>query len=197
LIDNTNLFLKDKAIKSAIRYSIDIIEEGEYENLNKIRSLVEDALCKDIKMDLGLDYFNNLSSRLKKIMSQGDIRVPTYYPQFDEYINGGFPPFTLSVILAKIHGFKSNTLANFAARQVLNGLNVVLTSLEMSEYAFAQRFDSIFTDLNINRIYTSRKVTKELAKKLKEIKNKEGRGNLFISAVEPSPVGNCLIKRLP
>jgi len=33
-------------------------------------------------------------------------RIKTYFPAFDEIINGGFPPKTLSVFVAKIHGFK-------------------------------------------------------------------------------------------
>ena len=89
-------------------------------DLELIRAKVEEALCKDLKVDLGLDYFQDLSSRLSRIFNATDIRIPTYYPTFDEFINGGFPPYTLSVICAKIHGFKSNTMANFAARQVLH-----------------------------------------------------------------------------
>jgi hypothetical protein len=44
-------------------------------------------------------------------------------------------------------------MANFAARQVLNGFNVVLMTLEMSEDMFAQRFDAIYSKLDINRMY--------------------------------------------
>lgn len=74
----------------------------------------------------------------------------------------------------------SNTMANFAARQVLNGHNVVILTLEMSQDAFAQRFDGIYSGFNVNRMYLSRGQRRELARKLGEIKNTENRGNLFI-----------------
>jgi KaiC. len=160
--------LKEQAVKNAIIESVDIVENVE--RRPEIREKIETALTKDIRIDLGLDYFGDLGDRLRRIFTASDIRIPTYYPQFDEYINGGFPSFTLSVLTARIHGFKSNTMANFAARQVLHGHNVVVMTLEMAQDAFAQRFDSIYTGLDINRIYTSNSDRNRLARKLAEVK---------------------------
>jgi replicative DNA helicase len=151
LVKNTNIYLKDQAIKKALVESINDVENQA--PLDNIRKRIEDALCKDLKIDLGLSYFRELGERLRRIFTATDTRIKTYYPTLDELLNGGFPPFTLSVLVAKIHGFKSNTMANFAARQVLNGHNVVLLTLEMSEDMFAQRFDAIYSRLDINRIY--------------------------------------------
>jgi replicative DNA helicase len=117
--------------------------------------------------------------RLRKIFTATEQRIPTYFPAFDELINGGFPPLTFNVLTAKIHGGKSNTMANFAARQVLNGHNVVLLTLEMSEHAFAQRFDSILTGLDMNRMYLQGKIEVELVRRLNEIKH-DNLGQLFI-----------------
>jgi replicative DNA helicase len=178
LVDQTNDFLKEQAVKNAIIESVDIVEDKE--RRPEIRQKIENALTKDIKIDLGLDYFGDLGDRLTRIFTASDIKIPTYYPQFDEYLNGGFPPFTLSVLTARIHGFKSNTMANFAARQVLHGHNVVLMTLEMAQDAFAQRFDSIYTGLDINRIYVSNTFKNRLTRKLAEVKAQEGRGSLLI-----------------
>ena len=177
LVEQTNTYLKDQAIKKAMLDSVSVIDS--HDNLDIIRQKVEDALCKDLKVDLGLNYFEQLGERLRRIFTATDIRIPTYYPKFDEIINGGFPPFTLSVILAQIHGMKSNTMINWASRQVLHGHNVVLLTLEMSEDMTAQRFDSIYSRLDINRMYHGELKT-ELARKLKEIKRTQNRGNLFI-----------------
>ena len=105
LFDETNKYLKDKAIKSAILESVEIINQNPDDRV-KIREIVESALCKDLKIDIGLDYFNTLGERLKRIFATSLNRIPTYYPQFDEYLNGGFPPFTFSVVVARVHGFK-------------------------------------------------------------------------------------------
>lgn len=349
LLQQTNNYLKNQAIKTALLDSVDIVERGQ--NIELVRENVEKALTKDLKINLGLNYFNQLGERLTKIFNATDNnRMPTYYSSLDELINGGFPPFTLSVICARIHGFKcvnkntkitiknkktefiediriqeffdrfdsinkhiiendaifgleglkkkytiridkesriisnyqvftdkgfididyaiktiplkkyiiyftsgniiecadkhafidieynkitadklnigdlikvnyiddgfdeifniieteeyeemydlslsnhhlyytngilshnSNTMANFAARQVLNGHNVVLLTLEMSEDMFAQRFDSIYSLLDINRMYLGDN-KRELMRKLGSIKRTENRGELII-----------------
>lgn len=178
LVKESNSYLKEQALKNAILESANIVEDPE--KRLEIKDKIETAIIKDLKMDLGLDYFGDLGSRLRRIFTASDERIPSFFPMFDEYINGGFTPFTLSVLTARIHGFKSNTMANFAARQVLNGYNVVIMTLEMAQDAFAQRFDSIFSQLDINRIYLSNENRRRLARKLAELKETDGRGSLYI-----------------
>lgn len=178
LLEQSNDYLKEKALKNAVLESIDELEDPE--RRNAIRDRVESALIKDLKIDLGLQYFTDLGVRLTRIFSASDIRVPTFFPIFDEFINGGFPPFTLSILTAKIHGGKSNTMANFAARQALNGLNPVVISLEMGQDAFAQRFDGIYSCLDINRMYISRSYRRRLKDILVAIKATEDRGEVYI-----------------
>jgi replicative DNA helicase len=188
LFNNTNEYLKEKSIKKAILSSVDIINKKE--NLGDIRKVVEDALCKDLKIDLGLDYFKSMNTRLERLFQEGEKRIPTGFYTLDEFINGGFTPYTLSIFVAKTHGGKSNFLANMASRQVLMGYNVVLVSLEMSEDAFSQRFDSIYSLLDINKIYRDKHTKMQLIKKLNEVKQKENRGNLFIKEM---PTGKATI----
>lgn len=189
LFDSTNDYLKEKAVKKSILSSVDVVNSGE--DISSIRHLVEDALCKDLKIDLGTDYFGELAERLARVMGPGQPKVPTGFPVFDEYISGGLPPYTLSIILAKIHGCKSAFLANMSARQVLMGKNVVLVSLEMSEDAFAQRFDAIFSLLDINKMYREKPLKKRLIKTLGELKKTEGLGRLFIKQY---PTGKATIE---
>jgi replicative DNA helicase len=178
LLEQTNDYLKEKALKQAIIDSVDEVEDPE--RRPTIQKRIENALIKDIKIDLGLDYFGNMGERLRRIFTATEDRIPTYFPAFDEIINGGFPALTFNVFTAKIHGGKSNTMANFAARQVLNGHSVVLLTLEMSEDAFAQRFDSILTGLDMNRMYLSREYRRKLFGSLREIKRGDNIGKLFI-----------------
>lgn len=180
LMEQTDAYLRDKAIKDAIRRSVDVIENGE--NTTDIRTMVENALCRTIDINLGLDYFGDMGNRLHKMFTDDTQRVPTYFPVFDEFINGGFPPKTLSVFVAKVHGFKSNVMANMIARQVLNGHDVALASLEMSEDMFAQRFDGIYTQLDINRFYFNQRLQSQLVERLRNVKATEGRGQLYIKS---------------
>ena len=176
LLEQSNDYLKEKALKTAIVESVDEVEDPE--RRNQIRDRIESALVKDLKIDLGLHYFQHLRDRLRRIFTASEDRIPSGFPIFDEFINGGFPPFTLSILTARIHGFKSNTMANFAARQVLAGYNPVVVSLEMAEDAFAQRFDGIYSCLD--KIYISQTYKRRLMDKLREVKATENRGELFI-----------------
>ncbi len=189
LMEQTDVYLRDKAIKDAIRRSVDVIENNE--NTHDIRTMVENALCRTIDVDLGLNYFGDLGPRLHRMFTDDAQRVPTYFPIFDEFINGGFPPKTLSVFVAKIHGFKSNVMANMIARQVLNGHNVMLASMEMSEDMFAQRFDGIYSQLDINRFYFNQRLQSQLVERLRNVKSTEGRGQLYIKAF---PTGKASVK---
>ena len=180
LMTQTDLYLKDKAIKDAVRKSVECIDQRE--DTGEIRKMVESALCRTINIDLGLNYFGDLGPRLTRMFTDENQRLKTYFPAFDEIINGGFPPKTLSVFVAKIHGFKSNVMANMIARQVLNGKNIALASLEMSEDMFAQRFDGIYSLLDINRFYFNRRLQRQLIERLSAIKAMPGRGNLFIKS---------------
>ena len=189
LFNETNKYLKEQAIKKAIIESVDIIDKKG--NTESIRESIEIALSKDLKIDLGLKYFEDLGERLRRIFTTSTVRVPTYFPVFDEFIAGGFPPFTLSVLVARIHGFKSNLLANIAARQVMHGKNVVLMTLEMAQDAFAQRFDSILSLMDINRMYLSDSNKKKLLKSLIDIKKNDNRGELYIKQF---PTGEASVR---
>ncbi len=171
LLDSTNDFLKNQAIKSAIIESVDIIDESK--NYELVRKKIEDAISKDLKMNLGLLYFSEINERFKRIYEKTTIKVPTGFYNLDEYINGGFPPYTLSVFAAKIHAGKSNLMANMASRQVMMGYNVAIMTLEMSEDAFAQRFDSIYSLMDINRIYDENKFSSFKRSWLKNIIEKK------------------------
>jgi hypothetical protein len=117
------------------------------------------------------------------------MRLKTGFPVVDEFINGGFPPKTLSVFVAKIHGFKSNVMANMISRQVMNGHNIALATLEMSEDMFAQRFDGIYSLLDINRFYFNDRLKRDLVTRLRVLQDLPTRGNLYIKSF-PTGKGN-------
>ena len=188
LMSQTDAYLRDKAIKDAVRRSVNIINANE--DTYDIRTLVEQALCRTIDTNIGMNYFGDLGPRLQRMFTDETQRLKTYFPAFDEMINGGFPPKTLNVFVAKVHGFKSNVMANMIARQVLNGKNIALASLEMSEDMFAQRFDGIYSLLDINRFYFNRRLQGELVRKLRDIKENPDRGNLYIKAF---PTGKATV----
>lgn len=188
LRDQINDFLKEKALKEAVLKVVDIINDQEQRG--QIEEIIKSALIKDLNIDMGTKYFGDFQERFRKIFNATQRYIPTGYPILDEFLNGGFIPLSLSVITAKVHMGKSNLMANFAARQVMNGFNPVVVTLEMSEEAFAQRFDSILNIMDINKMYTNKKSKAKLIRSMKDLYRTEGRGEIFIKQF---PTGKATI----
>jgi hypothetical protein len=195
IFDKTNEYLKDRALKTAILESVEVINKGDASDNGLIQKYIEEAICKDLKIDLGLEYFSTSKLRLKRILTNTTKRIPTYLPTLDEYISGGFPPYTLSIFAARIHGFKSSMLSNLAARQVINGHVVVIITLELSEDSVAQRMDAIYSGLDINKLYVVKDSTLKLVKKLNELNESPNTGKLFIKEFPTGEASVTDIKR--
>jgi hypothetical protein len=73
LVNSTETWLKDKAVKQAILRSVDTIDTGNQEDYGSVRNYIEEALGRSIKIDLGLDYFTQLGERLTKISQSTDV----------------------------------------------------------------------------------------------------------------------------
>lgn len=168
-------WIKENALKYAVLDTVQIINSGG--DRLKSRELIENALTKTLRKDIGLNYWETIGERLKRIFNTKNIRIPSCFPQLDEYLNGGFQPMTLSILGAAIHGCKSQTMISMAGRQSLKGFNSVFFSMEMAQDEVAKRFDASFTGLDINRIYDVKK--NDLIHSLKEYKNRE-KGSIFI-----------------
>lgn len=178
LVSESEKWMKYKALEIAIIDSAQIVKGKNEDEYSRVRENIEAALSKNIINSLGTQYFEEMSTRLQRMFTYTDDKIPSYYPTLDEFTNGGFPLKTLSVIAAGPHCGKSIFLANCAARMALHGHDVVLYTLEMAETMFSQRIDSIYSNLDINRIYDTKK--NELVSKLKEVKNKQNKGEIFI-----------------
>lgn len=152
--------------------SVDLVKKKD--DIIKARDYIEKALTKTLKKQIGLDYWGDISERLKRMFSADSQRIPSYFPQLDEFLNGGFPPYTLSVIVAAMHAGKSSLMVNMATRQMMKGHSVMYLSLEMAEDELAKRVDAQLTKLDINRIYDTKR--KEFLSSIKSVKTgNEGR----------------------
>jgi replicative DNA helicase len=80
-------------------------------------------------------------------------------------------------------------MANVSARQVLKGHTVVMMSLEMSQEMYAQRYDGIYSGLNINRMYLDKDLRFALIKSLSK-KAIENKGKLFVKEL---PTGKASV----
>jgi len=67
--------------------------------------------------------------------------------------------------------------------------------LEMSEDLFGQRFDGIFSNLDINRIYTVKDTTKTLIESIRRLKETSNKGTLIIKEFPPGEASVMDFKR--
>jgi len=194
LLDQTDKYLQDKAMKKAIMDSVNLLESKE--DPAKVRNLIEGALCKNLKIDLGINYWKDLGERLEYILKTNDERIKTYFPTLDDLLAGGFPRRgILGCFTSKTFGGKSLSAINLGIRQSKNGENVVIFTLEMDEYAYCNRADGIFSGLDVNRIYTNKDSIKKLISELKKVKEESSKGNLIIKDFPSgtATVGNLIV----
>jgi len=144
----TEKFLQLKAVQQAILNSVDVVEGRS--NLEKTRELITEALLKTTKADHRISLYKTLSDDLDRIANIEENRIKTYLPKFDELLGGGLLPKTLTVIMAGIHGWKSQFMVNCLFRQSLNKKNVIVFTLEMGEDEYKKRIWSLMADVDVN-----------------------------------------------
>lgn len=153
------------------------------ENYGEALAQMNDAMAVSLNRDLGIQYFEDPLSRLENaIIKPG--RVSTLWKPFDEATDGGVGRQELVLFSANSGGGKSITLANLAANMLLQGLNVVYITLELSEELISHRFDTMFTNIPI---VLWRDKYRDIAQSLRAMSSDETVGNLTIKHM---PVGS-------
>lgn len=150
VVNETENFCKDKAIYNSIMESIQIID-GKDKNRTKtaIPDLLSKALSVSFDAHIGHDYAEDADKRfefyhLKEKKIAFDI----------EYLNtitsGGTPTKTLNVVMAGTGVGKSLFLCHHAANCLVQNLNVLYITCEMSEERIAERIDANLLDVTMD-----------------------------------------------
>ena len=158
VVDEVIKFAKRARMVEAINQSIDLIEKDEFD---KIVSIMKDALIFNLDINLGFDLYD-VDARYQKIAESLANKITTGYAQIDKVLGGGWAKRELYCVMGPPGFGKSIFLPNFGIKALLNGLNVVHYTLEMSEERLGMRYDAIATGM----------VMKELDAHPDEIKRK-------------------------
>ena len=158
--DKIEEFCKQGAIEQAILASPKLLDEGDF---GKIEQLIKDAVSVGLNRNIGLNYFENPTDRLNRLLTSFK-PISTGYPELDVALGGGINRQELNIFSANSGVGKSIVMSNIAVNCVLAGYNVVYITLELSEDVVSKRFDGMFTGIsqreilqNINEV--SAKVT--------------------------------------
>lgn len=152
LIEKTEKFCQDAAIKNGILTSIEILDSKE-KTLNKgaIPKILQDALAVTFDTNIGHDFTEDWESRYDFYHNKEE-KIPFDIEFFNKITNGGLSKKTLTVILAGTGVGKTRAMAHFAANNLRDGKNVLYITLEMSEQRIAERIDANLLDIAMQEL---------------------------------------------
>ena len=149
LLNDFETFCRHKSLEKAILESADLLEKGEY---GPVEDLVKKAVQIGLQKDLGIDYFKEPKQRLLALKDNNG-QVGTGWETLDKKLFGGFNKGELNIFAGGSGAGKSLFLANMGVNWILQGLNVVYLTLELSESLVAMRVDSMLTEIPTREIF--------------------------------------------
>jgi replicative DNA helicase len=148
LHEETKKYIKTKRIMNAVVEAFPKIEEGK---ADEVASIMEKAFRISFEENLGIEYFEDLESRLLRTSIRPEV-YSTGINTLDENLGGGYRKKALFIYAGPSNSGKSLFLNDSAVNLCLDGYNVLYISCELSEDYIAQRTDAKFTDITLNEI---------------------------------------------
>ena len=144
-------FVRTQNVKSAILNSLDLIDQGEW---GEIADKISEATTSGFDvMHMGQDYFGDYKSRIERRANAEIQRIfPTQIPDLDVMLTGGIRNKQLGIVAGGTGRGKSIFLEWLAKAAVVLGHKVVYFTLELSEDAVAERFDSMLAKVKLQEL---------------------------------------------
>lgn len=161
--DKTIDFCKNQKLKNAILGSVDLLKNGQYE---EIKLLVDNAMKAGSDRNVGHDYVLHVAERFAENIRN---TVSTPWDIINDVIDGGLGGGELGVFVAPAGIGKSMALVNVAADAIKKGKNVIYYTCELSETYVGARFDSYYTGIPRQDLKYHQE---EVEKKLEQIKGR-------------------------
>ena len=160
LYENTEKFLKEKAVYNTMLEVVDKCTSGEVDT-SDILHRFEKACSITLTGDIGLDFFPQIDRHIHDLQHE-EKYIPSTWEWLDRKLCGGFLESgrALYVFAGATNVGKSIFLGNIACNMAAQGKTVVLVSLEMSELMYAKRISTNITRIPIGTLHTSSDVVK-------------------------------------
>lgn len=197
LYENTEIFLREKAVYKAIKNSANKLSANNLD-VSEILPEFEKACGISLVDDLGFNYFDGIDIHCQDIGKQVDC-LPTGWSWLDERIGGGFlkDGRQLIIFAGRTNIGKSIFLGNVALNILKQNKKVLLISLEMPEVLYAKRFSSQITKIPFNDLH---KHIDQLRTTVLDFKSINSDATLYIKEFPPKSVTvahiNSYIKKL-
>ena len=153
LIKNTEYFLKQRHYENLINAAVLAKADKKEFDADEIQKQVEKINSISLIDNLGLDYFGD-NERVIEYLSKTDNFLSTGYKGLDDAFGGGFMKEGRSfyVFGGETNVVKSILLGNVITNAIINDLNVVLYTLEMSEARYAKRISGMLTGIALSQL---------------------------------------------
>jgi len=186
LLDNTEQFCKNNAVRCAVQQIIHIRNENKLAHPEEqYLQLMKDAISVSFDNDIGHNFIQDFEKRYDFYHKQEN-HLPFDIDMLNTITEGGLVPKTLNLILAPTGVGKSLVMCHFAASNLMRGKNVLYITLEMAEERIAERIDANLLNIPISELRSTSKETYE--GKIQRLKNKT-QGQLIIKEYPPVSAG--------
>lgn len=171
LIEHTEKFCQDQALFNAISKSIQLISGDDKVDISKgaIPELLSTALSVSFDTNIGHDLVDDWERRFDLYHTK-ESKIPFNLDYFNKITKGGLSKKTLNICLAGTGVGKSMFMCHCASANLIEGLNVLYITLEMSEERIAERIDANLMNVAIDELAVLPKDVYE--KKIQKIKSK-------------------------
>ena len=149
LLADFETFSKHKALEAAILQSADLVEKGEF---GEVERIIKEAVQVGLAKHMGINYWDDPKERINAARHER-AGTSTGWKSVDYKLFGGFNPGELNIFAAASGGGKSLFLQNLALNWSLMGKNVLYVSLELSEQLSGLRLDGMLTGMNTKAIF--------------------------------------------
>ena len=180
LYDNTERFLKEKAVYHTMLNVAEDVSSGEVDT-SVVLDKFEKSCNINLVTDLGLELYSDVDKLIDDLNSV-ERYVPSKWEWLDNCLGGGFLEAgkALYVFAGETNIGKSIFLGNIASNVAEQGKNVLLVTLEMSELLYARRICSNVTKIPMKEMANN-------TPSIKQAMNDQG-GKIFIKEFPPATI---------
>lgn len=152
LVENTELFLKEKAVFNTLLDAAEKLDSKEL-NTNDMLQKFEKAVGINLSQNMGMELFRDIDTFIADLHREEPC-ISTGWKWLDNKLGGGFLENgrSMYVFVGETNVGKSVFLGNVAVNVALQGKTVLLISLEMSEMMYARRLASNVTSIPMSHL---------------------------------------------
>lgn len=181
LLNETVIFIKDALYLEALTIGAEGLEKKSDDLKQKAQAILDKRAQVHIDDSISLD-FDDIDDIIKHFSTK-DIGLLTGHKELDERLGNGLLPGTLNVVMAAQGVGKSLMMCDIATSLLKQGKNVLIVSLEMSDYEMVKRIYANCLEVEVST-FLEMPDSEEAREKVRDCYNKKRLdgtlGKLFI-----------------